>query len=245
MSDCPYIGTAVINKIPWGDWPGWVWSPQEADEEGGGMMEVRYDVVRDRYFTINTAGPERAGREWIEGVWSCENIWRKERYYDLDGDIYVEEYNLTKEKSTNKPGLIEWVMKMREGEMITRVVVRVESGIHSYDQESNKWVESTDSDGASVEWELSGGDISVPVSPGTELDTNQLAGASQISLQATLNGGVNEDFSLHETQLFSSSKTDQKQQASESEEKHQGTQLKLLVYFARSGSDLFYNKFPG
>ena len=21
MSDCPYTGTTVINKIPWGDWP--------------------------------------------------------------------------------------------------------------------------------------------------------------------------------------------------------------------------------
>ena len=47
MSACPYTGTTIINKIPWGDWPAWVWSPQEADQEGGGMMEVRYDVVRD------------------------------------------------------------------------------------------------------------------------------------------------------------------------------------------------------
>ena len=23
MSDCPYTGTTLINKIPWGDWPAW------------------------------------------------------------------------------------------------------------------------------------------------------------------------------------------------------------------------------
>ena len=83
--------------------------------------------------------------------------------------------------------------------MITRVVVRVESTV-SYE--------------ASVEWELSGGDISLTVSPGTELDTNQLVGATQISLQATLPGGG-------DSELFSSLRT---------EEKQPDTQLKMLVY---------------
>ena len=75
MSDCPYTGTTIINKIPWGE-VGWVWSPQEADQEGGGMMEVRYDVVRDSYFTTNTKGGDREG--WRAGVWRCENIQRRE-----------------------------------------------------------------------------------------------------------------------------------------------------------------------
>ena len=39
------------------------------------------------------------------------------------------------------------------------------------------------SEGGSVEWRLSGGDISLTVSPDTELDTNLLAGANQISHQ--------------------------------------------------------------
>ena len=34
MSDCPYTGTTVIEKIPW---EGWVWSPQEGEGEGGGQ----------------------------------------------------------------------------------------------------------------------------------------------------------------------------------------------------------------
>ena len=201
MSDCPYTGTTVINKIPWGDWPaGWVWSPQEADQEGGGMMEVRYDVVRDRYFTINTAGPDR--EEWWRGVWSWDNIGRRD--YSREDTVYLHRWD------SNKPGLIEWVVKVREGEMITRVVVRVES---------------TDSDGASVEWELSGGDIGLPVSPGTELDTNQLAGASQISLQATppLTDEKKDQW------LFRASRTE--------EGLAEETQLKLLVYFARSGTE--------
>ena len=106
--------------------------------------------------------------------------------------------------------------------MITRVVVRVESGVYRYDWDSKRWVESTDSTEDSVEWKLSGGDISVPVSPGTELDTNQLAGASQISLQATLAGGGDDN-----TRLFSTSK----------KQKTEGSQLKLLVYFTRSGTE--------
>ena len=121
-----------MNKIPWGDWPAkefdlsyWMWSPQETDQEGGGMMEVRYDVVRDRYFTINTAGPDR--EEWWRGVWRWQNILRRD--YSYKDEVYLA-------KKTRKPGLIEWVLKVREGEMITRVVVRVES---------------TESDGPSVD----------------------------------------------------------------------------------------------
>ena len=92
----------------------------------------------------------------------------------------------------------------REGEIIDRVVVRVNSTV---------------SEGGSGLWRLSGGDISLTVSPGTELDTNQLAGATQISLQATLPGGG-------DSELFSSPRTEEKQPAD--------TQMKLLVYFARS-----------
>ena len=73
MSDCPYTGTTVTNKIkrPWGE-VGWVWSPQEADQEGGGMMEVRYDVVRDRY------------------VWRWENILRRVEVKVRDDRVRVE-----------------------------------------------------------------------------------------------------------------------------------------------------------
>ena len=195
MSTCPYTGTTIINKIPWGD--GWVWSPQEADQEGGGMMEVRYDVVRDSYFTTNTEGGDREG--WWRGVWRWENIQRRD-YSRRDEVDLAREYG--------GEGLIEWRVKVREGEMITRVVLRVESTV------SNK---------GSVRWELSGGDISLTVSPGTELDTNQLAGANQISLQATLLGR-----SYNDSKLFRSPRT---------EEKQLNTQLKLLVYFARSGTD--------
>ena len=91
--------------------------------------------------------------------------------------------------------------------MITRVVLRVESTAYY---------------GGSVEWKLSGGDTSLLVIPGTELDTNQLAGATQISLQATLLGGYALD-----PQLFRSSRT---------EEKQGDANLKLLVYFERSGT---------
>ena len=34
---------------------------------GGGMTEVRYDMVRDRYVTTNTKVPEREG--WWRRVW--------------------------------------------------------------------------------------------------------------------------------------------------------------------------------
>ena len=196
MSDCPYTGTTIINKIPWREVVvGWVWSPKEADQEGGGMMEVRYDVVRDSYFTTNTKGPDREG--WLGGVWRRENIERR----DSRDMVFLAR------EGYREQGLIEWRVKVREGEMITRVVLRVESTV------SNK---------GSVRWELSGGDISLTVSPGTELDTNQLAGATQISLQATLLG----DWEY--TELLNSSRT---------EERQRDTQLKLLVYFARSGTD--------
>ena len=115
--DCPYTGTTLINKIPWGD-VGWVWSPQEADQEGGGMMEVRYDVVSDRYFTTNAKGRDR--EEWWHGVWRCQNIERREDYSQEDMFYLAREVSV-------KSGLIEWVVKVREGEMITRVVLRVES----------------------------------------------------------------------------------------------------------------------
>ena len=107
--------------------------------------------------------------------------------------------------------------------MITRVVLRVESTVYCWDSDIKRWVEVDG--GASVRWKLSWGvweDISLTVSPGTELDTNQLAGATQISLQATLLGGYALD-----PQLFRSSRT---------EEKQGDANLKLLVYFERSGT---------
>ena len=58
--------------------------------------------------------------------------------------------------------------------MITRVVVRVER------VRRKAGVEWT--------WTLSGRDISLRVSPGIELHTNQLTGATKISLRATLLG---------------------------------------------------------
>ena len=60
MSACPSTGTTIINDMPLEE-AGWVWSPQEEQEEDGGMMEVRYDVVKDRYFTTNTAGGGQEG----------------------------------------------------------------------------------------------------------------------------------------------------------------------------------------
>ena len=71
-----YTGTTIIDKRPWAGEDGWVWSPQEADQEGRGVMEVRYDVARDSYFTTNTKGGDREG--WRAGVWRCENIQRRE-----------------------------------------------------------------------------------------------------------------------------------------------------------------------
>ena len=38
------------------------------------MLDFRYDVVMERYFTNNTAGGERNG--WNCGVWRCQNIKR-------------------------------------------------------------------------------------------------------------------------------------------------------------------------
>ena len=61
-------------------------------------------------------------------------------------------------------GLIEWRVKVREGEMITRVVLRVESTVFGE---------------ASVKWLLGGGDLCLMPSPGTELDI-QVAGATQV-----------------------------------------------------------------
>ena len=199
MSACPYTGTTTINKIPWaGQVVGWVWSPQEDLQGDGGMMEVSFDVVRDRYFTTNTAGGERRG--WRAGVWRFENIQRKDYPWE-DMVFLAREYS-------EEPGLLEWRVEVREGERISRVVVRVESRV---------------SERASVRWEVSGGGNSLTVSPGTELDTNQLAGATQISLQATLLA----DPHSPDTELFTSSRT---------EEKQPDTKLKLLVYFGRSGT---------
>ena len=147
---------------------------------------------------VCTGGPER--EEWWRGVLRYENIKR-----NLDDCLDRD--------SGDKRAWIEWVVKVREGEMITRVVVRVESTV-SKKGRCRK---------ASVEWKLSGGDISVPVSPGTELDTNQLAGASQISLQATLSGGHWNDIMLFKREGDRGEKPD--------------TQFKLLVYFTKSGTE--------
>ena len=99
--------------------------------------------------------------------------------------------------------------------MITRVVLRVESKVSS---------------GAFVWWSVSGGDTSLIVRPGRELDTNQLAGATQISLQARLLGGQGYDAWKH-TQLLRSRRTEEAQPDTAD------TQLKLVVYFERIETD--------
>ena len=127
------------------------------------MMQVRYDVVRDSYFTTNTAGGERKG--WSAGVWRSQNIQR-----------YVEAFwkmvFLCRVKALDQ-GDLEWRVKVREGEMITRVVLRVESTVFH---------------GASVKWFLGGGDLCLMPSPGTELDI-QLAGATQVLSRLEAGGG--------------------------------------------------------
>ena len=39
MSDCPYTGTTVINKEPWGDWP----ALETEEKPGAEMVEERED----------------------------------------------------------------------------------------------------------------------------------------------------------------------------------------------------------
>ena len=133
---------------------GWVWSPREDLLETTGKMEVKYDVVRDTYFTTNTAGRQREG--WSSGVWRSQNIQRTVE--TLWNKVF-----LSRVKASH-PAEIEWVVRVREGEMITRVVLRVESRVYQ---------------GASVEWLLGGGDVCLMPSPGTEHDL-QLAGATQV-----------------------------------------------------------------
>ena len=171
MSACPSTGTTIINDMPLEE-AGWVWSPQEEQEEDGGMMEVSYDVVKDRYFTTNTAGGERG--EWGRGVWRSDNIQRKEELESGWNMVYLAR---ERDSHKEKPGLLEWRVKVREGQVITRVVVRVESTVYY---------------GACVTWEVSGGGTTLSVSPGSELDTNQLAGATQV-----LSGCQGEHFSVY------------------------------------------------
>ena len=102
-NQCPYTDTNIINMIPWGE-VGWVWSPEEADQEGGGMMEVRYDVVRDRYFTTNTEGVGR--EEWWRGVWRWQNIQRRENW---DRQSRQTSVCLARE-DVDKPGLVKVVV---------------------------------------------------------------------------------------------------------------------------------------
>ena len=129
-----------------------MWSPDHLETTG--VMEVRYDVVRDSYFTTNTAGGEREG--WSAGVWRSNNISRTvETFWNM---VF-----LSRLKASDQ-GEIEWRVKVREGEMITRVVLRVESTVFK---------------GASVKWLLGGGDVCLMPTPGTELDI-QLAGATQV-----------------------------------------------------------------
>ena len=134
---------------------GWVWQP---GQEAGQVMELSYDVVKDSYSTSNTAGGERQG--WRGGVWSSRNIERK-----VETDWNMVYLARLEGSDREQQGEIEWRVKAREGERISRVVLRVESTVYH---------------GASVRWQLCGGDICLMPRPGSQLDTNQLAGATQV-----------------------------------------------------------------
>ena len=134
---------------------GWVWAPHQ---EAGQVMEVSYDVVRDTYSTTNAAGGERKG--WSAGAWRSQNIQRK-----VETDWNMVYLARLEGSDREQQGEIEWRVKAREGERISRVVLRVESTVYH---------------GASVRWQLCGGDICLMPRPGSQLDTNQLAGATQV-----------------------------------------------------------------
>ena len=178
---------------------GWVWSPGEG---AGQVMEVNYDVVRDSYSTTNTAGGEREG--WSAGVWRSQNIQRK-----VETDWNMVYLARLEGSARDQQGEVEWVVKMREGEVVDRVVLRLESTVYQ---------------GASVRWQLCGGDICLMPRSGAELDTNQLAGATRISLQATLVGGEGDNAWQH-TQLFRSSRTEENQPVAK---------FSLVVHFKRA-----------
>ena len=46
MSNCPYIGTTIINKIPWGDWPaGETQEEDQAEESDTNREEDREEKM--------------------------------------------------------------------------------------------------------------------------------------------------------------------------------------------------------
>ena len=136
---------------------GWVWGPRQEGGEGQ-VVELSYDVVRDSYSTTNTAGGDKQG--WSSGVWRSQNIQRK-----VETDWNMAYLARVEGSDREQQGEIEWRVRAREGERISRVVLRVESTVYQ---------------GATVRWQLCGGDICLMPRPGTELDTNQLAGATQV-----------------------------------------------------------------
>ena len=155
---------------------GCVWSPDQAALEAG-VMEVTYDVVRDKY---SEGGVER--REgWRSGVWRGQNIGRK-----VETDWNMVYLARVEGSEREQQGEVEWRFSVGEEATVSRVVVSVESCCYH---------------GASVRWTLCGGEVCLMPTPGTELDTAQLAGARQVSLQATLLGGEGDNAWQH-TQLF-------------------------------------------
>ena len=45
MSDCPYIGTTIINNIPWGDWP--AGEPESSEDSDGEEDDEEYEESED------------------------------------------------------------------------------------------------------------------------------------------------------------------------------------------------------
>ena len=155
---------------------GWVWSPSQAAVEAG-VMEVSYDVVTDTY--SESGGERREG--WSSGLWRSVNIGRK-----VETDWNMVYLARLEGSDTEQQGEAEWRFSVGEGAAISRVVLSVDSTCYH---------------GASVRWQLCGGDICLMPRAGTELDTYQLAGAGQVSLQASLTGGQGDNGWQH-TQLF-------------------------------------------
>ena len=67
MSDCPYTGTTIINKIPWPDW--------SAGEDEGETMRIRRREEEDIEEKINIEEYEIATIR--ERILSFEKLWSK------------------------------------------------------------------------------------------------------------------------------------------------------------------------
>ena len=61
MSDCPYIGTTVIEKIPWGDWPP---GEDDGEEESESDTDSEEDSEKEIFeSTATTSTPARQQEE--------------------------------------------------------------------------------------------------------------------------------------------------------------------------------------